>query len=175
MNTLLLWLPVASWFLGGLAVASVLGFVSYLFVRRLKDALPETLMVLEVVLGCGISYLILVALPRSLITAAIVGLVCGGGTLAERATASTSQNLGAVLMRMLFATVCSFVFCIALVSVGGLWPTGGSTGPAFRWGSSLGALCSPSVIPFFVWMWQGIQMRPGLDRPLDAEELKTQG
>ncbi len=113
MNTVLSWAYLAPWFLGPLLVTSAIGFACYLFVHWFEDVFWELLVILELPLFLGALGFIITAFPFSLISVAVLALVCGTGTFAERAILPMESSWGAVFLRLLFTTAC----CIAL-SVG---------------------------------------------------------
>ena len=175
MNTLLSWVPLALYFMGSLAATSLVGFVCYKAVRWMDAKVPDVLVVVEFI-SAWLAFLGLVTWLLSDLSnlggVGIVAAICGAGSFAERAVSPAPKGWAEVFLRMLFTTACSVA--LSLIPVVAAYSGPASAGPAsVTWlalGSAMGAFCSPSVVPIFVWMWRSMEIRPGIDRPLEPEE-----
>ncbi|BCM89130.1 hypothetical protein IAD21_00974 [Abditibacteriota bacterium] len=173
MTTLLSWMQLSLYFLVPLAATSVIGFLCYISVHWLEDVFPELFVYLEIILVFLAVCSLFAGLPFSLIPLGVLAFICGAGTIAERAIIPTNQSWGEGFMRMTFTTACCVVLSVVVLLVLdfiGLRFMRSGTATWFGFGTALGAICSPSVIPVFIWLWRSSQMRPGVDRHFQSEE-----
>ena len=178
MTTLLSWVPLALYFMVSLAATSVIGLACYKVVRWMEAKLPETLAGAKLILICLIICVIASSLALGLVVVGILSVICGLGTCAERAILPVRQSWGSIFMRLVFTTACCMALsCIPMVMAFYSLSTSAGVAP-LTWiagGSIMGALCSPSIVPAFTWLWRSMEMRPGVDRHIEAEErLKPQ-